>query len=194
MAYFSNFVLDAYDFKIATERSRKTVLLVDILRNVRLRRDTLENILIFDLYRLQDGETPEILSERLYGTPYYHWTLMLANERFDYATDFPLSQLELEEYVEQKYGNPDGIHHYETVEIKNSKGLTMLPAGLKVDENFSYSYTESNGVVTFSGLNAVIPITNYEYELRVNEEKRVIKVLAPETIQELFTKFKELMA
>jgi hypothetical protein len=194
MSYFSNFVLDAYDFKLSNERTRKTVLLVDILRNIRLRRDTLENILVFDYYVIQDGETPEILSEKLYGSPYYHWVFMLANERFDYADNFPLSQLELEEFVKLTYENPEGVHHYETIEINNSKGLTMLPAKLKVDENFSYTYTESNGVVTFSGLNAIIPITNYEYELEKNEEKRIIKVLAPETIQELFTKFKELIS
>jgi hypothetical protein len=194
MSYFSNFVLDAYDFKLSNERTRKTVLLVDILRNIRLRRDTLENILVFDYYVIQDGETPEILSEKLYGSPYYHWVFMLANERFDYADNFPLSQLELEEFVKLTYENPEGVHHYETIEINNSKGLTMLPAKLKVDENFSYTYTESNGLVTFSGLNAIIPITNYEYELEKNEEKRIIKVLAPETIQELFTKFKELIS
>lgn len=194
MSYFSNFVLDAYDFQLANERTRKTVLLVDILRNVRLRKETLTNVLIFDNYIIQEGETPEIISEKLYGSPYYHWTLMLANERFDYVNDFPLAQRELEGFVSATYDNPEGVHHYETVEIKNSRGMIMLPGGLKVDEQFTYSYTESNGVVTFSGLNAVIPITNYEYELAKNEEKRLIKVLAPETIQELFTKFKELMS
>lgn len=193
MAYFTHFVLDAYDFKLANERSRKTVLLVDILRNVRLRIDTLTNVLIFDEYIIQDGETPEILSEKLYGSPYYHWTLMLANERFDYVNDFPLSQLEIEELVRQKYGDLDGIYQFETIEIRNSKGQIMLPAGLIVDEGFSYSYTDFGGVITFSGLNASIPISNYEYEDRKNEQKRLIKVLAPETIQELFTKFKALM-
>lgn len=194
MSYFSNFSLDAYDFQIAKENTRKTVLLVDILRNIRLRIDTLNNSLIFDNYIIQDGETPEILSEKLYGTPYYHWVLMLSNERFDYINDFPLSQIELEEMVNQRYANAEGTHHFETVEIKNSKGLIVLPGGFIVDSDFTYSYTESSGVITFSGVNAVIPITNYEYEDRENEEKRVIKVLAPETLQELFTKFKELMA
>lgn len=194
MSYFNNFAVDAYDFQITTDTSRKTYLVVDIIRNVRIKKETLENILIYDLYTINDGETPELISERLYGSPFYHWTLMLFNERFDYLSDFPLAQRELEEYVDTKYDSGEGIHHYETRQVNNSSGRTLLQPGLIVDSSFTFTYTDSSVQITLPNSQCTIPITNYEYEERVNEEKRTIKVLAPEVMQELFTKFKDLMA
>ena len=86
----------------------------DITHNVRFRKEILSNITLYDEYDIRDGETPEIIAERIYGNPNYHWIIMLLNERYDYVTDFPLSYPELVSHTEQKYGagNLNGIHHY----------------------------------------------------------------------------------
>lgn len=109
--YFSNFPTIVYDFNINGKTDYK--IITDITRNVRFRKRVLENIALYDEYDIEDGETPEIISEKIYGTPFYHWVIMLVNQRYDYINDFPLTQRELDTLVETKYGNAkDHAHHY----------------------------------------------------------------------------------
>lgn len=85
--YFKEFPEMLYDFKYGGKN--KTTIVKDITRNVRVRRDLLANITLFDEYDIVDGETPEIIAEKIYGNPEYHWIIMLVNGRYDYLTDFP---------------------------------------------------------------------------------------------------------
>ena len=99
--YFANFPKIVYDFDLSNGTDYRVI--TDITKNVRFRKNILENITLYDYYDIADGETPEIISEKVYGTPYYHWVIMLANQRYDYINDFPLSQLELDTYLTSKY-------------------------------------------------------------------------------------------
>ena len=109
--YFSNFPKIVYDFDLSTGTDYKIV--TDITRNVRFRKQILENISLYDYYDIAEGETPEMIAEKIYGTPYYHWVIMLANQRYDYVNDFPLSQLELDAHIDKKYGDKKyQVHDY----------------------------------------------------------------------------------
>lgn len=110
--YFANFPKIVYDFDLTKNTDYR--LITDITRNVRFRKQILENISLFDYYEVQEGETPEIISEKVYGTPYYHWIIMLANQRYDYVNDFPLTQAEFEAELKRKYGQNKFFHvnHY----------------------------------------------------------------------------------
>lgn len=92
--YFKEFPEFLYDFRYGPYET-KTSIVRDITRNVRFRKEVLENIAVYDEYDIVDGETPEIIAEKVYGNPEYHWIIMLANQRFDYLTDFPLEEPEL---------------------------------------------------------------------------------------------------
>jgi len=123
--YFANFPKIVYDFDLSSGTNYQIV--TDITRNVRFRKQILENISLYDYYDMREGETPEIVSERIYGTPYYHWVIMLANQRYDYINDFPVSQLELDALVVQRYGiaQIDHVHHYEYNGFKR-EGVNIL--------------------------------------------------------------------
>lgn len=109
--YFSNFPKIVYDFDLSTGTDYKIV--TDITRNVRFRKQILENISLYDYYDIAEGETPEMVAEKIYGTPYYHWVIMLTNQRYDYVNDFPLSQLELDAHIDKKYGDKKyQVHDY----------------------------------------------------------------------------------
>ena len=84
--YFKEFPKFIYDFK-NPDGSTSTQIVKDITRNVRFRKEVFANISVFDEYDIVDGETPEIIAEKVYGNPKYHWVIMLANERFDYTRD-----------------------------------------------------------------------------------------------------------
>lgn len=101
--YFKEFPQFLYDFNYGNRI--KTSLVTDITRNVRVRKEILENVTLFDEYDIIDGETPEIISEKLYGTPEYHWVVMLANGKYDYRSDFPLTEAVLQKHIATVY-NP----------------------------------------------------------------------------------------
>lgn len=103
--YFDNFPRVFYDFPINEDGSNKLVVVSDITRNVRFKKEFIERLNVYELYRMRDGETIEQVSEKLYGSPNYHWILMILNERYDYIEDFSLTTPALDAMIQRKYGN-----------------------------------------------------------------------------------------
>lgn len=163
--YFQKFPQFVYEFSIGGKT--KAMIITDITRNVRFRKEILGNIELYDEYDIKDGETPEIIAEKIYGTSEYHWVIMLINERFDYISDFPLTYQNLVKYVEDKYGvgNENDTHHYE-----NSKGYVV-----NSDDPDATS------------------VSNMQHEERVNESKRRIKVVSPGLIARVLKQFEDLV-
>jgi hypothetical protein len=191
MSYFSNFPSLVYDLSLRYEPPL-TFTVRDITTNVRFRKDILENVVAFEVYDIQDGESPEKISENLYGSPYYHWVIMLVNERYDYLNDFPMAQRELEGLIDQKYGEDKfAIKQYETVEIKNSSGRVLLKPGLVVSSTYTFSYNDLGANIVVPNSQCTVPISNYDFEFRRNESLRQIKVLAPELLDEIIVRFRE---
>lgn len=142
----------------------KAFMLTDISRNIRFRKELLSNITSYDEYDIVDGETPEIIAEKVYGNPEYHWIVMLANDIYDYRADFPLTQLQMERYVSDKYGDDaDATRHY-------------------VDEN---------GFVVDQSVSGAVPVSNRQYEEEMNEKKRRIKIISKNLISVVLKNFKE---
>jgi hypothetical protein len=152
--YFANFPKIVYDFDTTSGTNYQIV--TDITRNVRFRKMILENISLYDYYDMKEGETPEIVSEKIYGTPYYHWVIMLANQRYDYINDFPVSQLELDALVEQRYSvnKIEHIHHYkyngfirEGVNILVVRDSVLLDGGIGEMAVGKILVSQTNGYV-----------------------------------------------
>jgi hypothetical protein len=142
----------------------KATILTDITRNIRFRRDVLANISVYDYYDITEGETPEIVAEKIYGNAQYHWIVMLVNERYDYLNDWPLTQPNLAQYIIDKYGNTaTDVHHYEN----------------------------ANGVIVPYNYPSAVPITNTDYEESRNEYKRRIKIVSKDLISTILKNFKD---
>lgn len=129
--YFNQFPKIFYDFPNYSGDDTFLQVLTDITANVRIRKAILENITLYDEYDMMEGETPEIIAERIYGNAEYHWIIMLANQRYDYLADFPLTSVELEEHVKDKYGadHVNDIHHYEKDGIIDEASATVKIPG-----------------------------------------------------------------
>lgn len=112
--YFEKFPKIYYDFP-QDATSSDLQILTDITVNVRIRKALLENITLYDEYDIKEGETPEMIAEKVYGNPELHWIIMLANQKYNYLNDYPMSSEELYNYAVDKYGeqNLQVIHHYE---------------------------------------------------------------------------------
>jgi hypothetical protein len=146
------------------ETQTKALILTDITRNIRFRRDMLASITVYDYYDIVEGETPEIVAEKVYGNAQYHWIIMLVNEVYDYIGDWPLTQANLEQYVIDKYGDTaNDIHHYEN----------------------------ANGIVVSSDYPSAVPYTNANHEAEVNESKRRIKIISRDLVSTILKNFKD---
>lgn len=119
--YFKDFPKFLYDFNYGDNKT-KTSLVRDITRNIRFRRDVLANITLYEEYDIIDGETPEIIAEKFYGTPEYHWVVMLANERFDYTSEFPLMEPELERHIKTYYNENALYDSWSILAATNPRG------------------------------------------------------------------------
>lgn len=102
--YFKDFPSFLYDFNLGDGKV-KTSVVKDITRNIRFRKEILQNITAYDYYDIVDGETPEIIADKFYGSPEYHWVIMIANGIIDYASDLPMQESILQKHIEKVY-NP----------------------------------------------------------------------------------------
>ena len=152
-------------------------LVTNILKRVKVRDGIKNDVSMFDKYQVKFGESPEIVSYRLYDTVDYYWTILLMNNIRDRFYEWPLSEQQFEEYVNAKYINPQAIHHYE---IAQSSGPTT-----SLDNSHLIEVNEDE-----TGASSV---TNYEYERREQDKKSLIKVLKPEYISEFIEEFKNLI-
>ena len=87
----------------------------------------------------------------------------------------------------------NGIHHYETEEVKNSEGVTIIPAGLQVDSSYSVSYYDYFIEQQITIENIAIPVTNYEYEEKIDDNKRNIFLLKNDYIGIVLNDMEEIM-
>ena len=98
--YFQNFPTIQYDMY----DDAHTMEMVDIFRTVRPKASIKEDLLLYSKYTIKDGERPDHLSQKFYGSPDYYWTFFMINENLvNLHTDWPLSRKEFELMINQKY-------------------------------------------------------------------------------------------
>jgi len=172
--YFKNFPIIPYDsvgdlqFKDVT----------NLLRRVGLRAKLKSNTSLYDTYDVKEGETPEMIAFKLYGDSELHWIILIVNDITDRYHQWPMNFSQFNEYLNDKYSNPDGIHHYETTQ---SSGDTKVKIQIEndVDED------------AYTGLT---PVTNREYEESEQDAKRTIRLLDPSFVDQFVDEYKKLIS
>ena len=100
MRYFKNFSTVNYDIY----GDGKTRTITDLFRKIRIDPKFLDDITFYTYYIIKNGERPDIVSYRLYGKIDYHWTFGLLNPwLLDVRRDWPMNNVELEDFVFAKY-------------------------------------------------------------------------------------------
>lgn len=128
MQYFSNFPKTLFLVRPAGYQTpAEYVALTDITRNVRFKKEVIDNITLYETYNIKDGDTPELIAEKLYGSPHYHWVIMLLNDRYDYINDFPMQQKVFDDYINKKYDSVvvAGAPYLQAVYGTSSEGLIV---------------------------------------------------------------------
>ena len=188
--------------------SSEYITVKNIFKRVKIRDDLQNNFTAFNKYQIMDGMRPEQVAEELYGSQNLDWVVLISAGITNVRNQWPLSSKDIYRYAENIYGNDlNNIHHYETIEIKDSAGRIILPKGKIVDNTFklpspnidtepnrSYiQYYDDNISEMVKTYDIVIGITNYEYEDLLNEKKREIFVLRPAYLQQFLNDSRSLM-
>lgn len=135
MKYFSQFGLTPY---INLENSEGSfVVLTNILTRSAFLREIVENVDLFYDYQVKDGETPEIIADKLYGSPHRYWIILMFNQFMNPYYDFPLTSDQLHDMIVSKYGQTieqaqNTIHHYE-VKVTRTNYLNGMPDSTSED-------------------------------------------------------------
>lgn len=154
----------------------------NLFKRAKIRPDIFENVSFFEKYKIVGDERPDNVAFKVYNDSNLDWVVLLSNNIVNIQSEWPLSQRAFDEYLLAKYGDYETLyknHHYETKEVKNSQGVIIVPAGLEVQDNYSVSYFDYTIEQQNDSGNISVPVTNYEYEERLEDEKRNIFVLKP---------------
>jgi hypothetical protein len=195
---------------IHTNNNGISTIMTNLMARVSILPEILKNPMVYYKYDVQDGDTPEIVAYKYYDDPYRYWIVLFANKMLDPQWDWPLNSIQFNEYVNDKYGNTlSNLHHYEKVITKTTRGTdddqTVIEKFTITGEEFlGLLYSHPFGidpVRTFSLPTGVVditiqptPITNYEYEMNLNESKRNINILNSKYVDQLETEFQDLMS
>ena len=162
----------------------------NIFRRVKLRDDLQDFFTSFNKYEIPEGARPDTVAEDLYGSPQFDWVVLTVAGILNVRNEWPLSNRDLYNYAHDKYGDSlNSIKFFETKEVKDSSGRLVLPKGKVVDSNF----TIPNPTNPSATLNPVVGISNFEYETRLNEEKRNIFVVREEYLQQFLDDIRQIM-
>jgi hypothetical protein len=162
--YFEKFPQIVYSLDNGTTN----FVITDIFRRVIAKTESLTTATAYDDYDIQDGDTPEIVSDKVYNTVDLYWTILIANQILDPRWDWPVASNALSQYITDKYGvgNENGIHHY-----VNTDGDIV---------HSSYAGVKSS-------------VTNTMYEDGLNEAKRRISLIKPQHLQQFLSSFSGLL-
>ena len=195
MGYFQELPNISYPSLLPTRNKIEArVTVKNIFKRSKLRTDVDQAITGFDYYYVQDQQRPDVLAQQLYGDSELDWVILTANNITNIRDQWPLNNNDLHAYMLEKYGSEQnilGIHHYETRQILDEYNRVVMPAGLEVDADFTFKYKNfTNTIVT---VNPVVTITNYDYENKLNEGKRQIRILKPQYLGAFISEHKQIM-
>ena len=174
MSYFDKFPLLVYDAK----GQGNYKLVTDILRRVKIRSAIQDGAVLFDKYDVKNGENPEDVAFKWFGSADLHWVILLTNNITDRYYDWPLNQVQFAEFLKDKYGagNEDAVHHYE---ITKSSGKTSSSGPSDYSHKVEVNSDEDNAS----------SVSNREYEERLQDKKRQIKLLNKSFLPEFIEEF-----
>jgi len=153
----------------------------NLFKRGRLRPDIFENLTYFEKYSIKGDDRPDSVAQEYYDDPTLDWLVLLANNITNVQSEWPLPQSSLDEFLLEKYGTYDklfsGIHHYETIEIKNTKGAVILKGGLETPNtwktNGNFIQAINTKVTQISGTEskiATVTMNNGIKDLKVGDE------------------------
>ena len=179
--YFKNLPRVNYDIFGTEPNNYRSV--TNIMKRIKFKPKVLEDISDYYPYYVIEGERPDIVSHQKYGTVAYAYLIMLINDIYDPNFDWPLSSQQFEQYIRNKYGTVESAmgttkFYYQIIraEVPRTGIAERIPeVKFIVDET------------TYNALDQTLRTTQtvYEWEDELNDNKRNIKLINSDFIQDI---------
>ena len=183
--YFNQVPDFNYVSRLPNAKISDYITVKNLFKRGKLKENVAANATLFTKYQVRGDDRPDNVAFKFYGDENLDWLVMLSNNILNLQNEWPLLQAEFDRYLIDKYETYEKlneVHHYETIEIKSSTGVVIVPAGLTVDSNYSVTYFDWITELEVTENNIVTPITNLEYEEKLDDKKRNIFLLKSEYI------------
>ena len=179
-SYFSEVPDFEYVSRLPDAKISDYIKVKNLFRRGFLREDIFQDLTFFTKYQVQGDDRPDNVAFEIYQDSTLDWLVLMANNVVNIQDEWPIPNSVFDELMTDKYDNYEtligGIHHYETIEVKDASGVVI------VESNYSVIFFDerANELKTIT---PTIPITNYQYEQKLNEAKRNIYLLKPKYLQ-----------
>ena len=218
MGYFNELPNIAYQSPLSHKNSsRDYIIIKNLFRRTKLFDHLSGSVSALDRFVIENGERPDTVAELLYGDSRLDYIVILVAGITNINHQWPLEDHQVYNYALDKYGSDEklnGIHHYETFEIRDEQDRQILPPNLIVDGDFKidgtavkYPSTIRYTIISETGNrqlddkneftvltdNIASPVTNLEYEYIENEKRREINVLYPSYVQAFINDLREVV-
>jgi len=179
--YFSSIPNVDYDINGTEPNQFRSV--TNIMQRVRFKPSVLENITDYYPYYVREGERPDIVSFNTYGTVAYSYLILLVNDIVDPLFDWPLPSRQFENYIIEQYGSVSAAqstnkYYYQIVraEVARTGVSERVPEYKIIVDQTTYNSLDSS---VRSAQNV------YDWEVEQNDNKREIKLINPDFIQDI---------
>lgn len=166
-----------------------------LVRNIWRRAEILvefkAQVTIFTEITVGDGERPEDIATAFYNNPFYAFAVLIANDIVDVYSQWPRSITQLQEYINQKYENPQATKHHITTEVKDANNNVIVEAGKVVASNYQVSYYNGTTTVTAT---PVVSVSYEQYEFEENAKKGRIQLIKPSLIEDFVDQYFKLLS
>ena len=162
-----------------------------------IREDIFQELSFFTKYKIIGDDRPDNVAWNFYEESGLDWLVLTCNNIVNIQTEWPMTQYNFDKFLLNKYETYEKIneiHHYETIEIKNTRGTILLKEGLQVDSNFSMTYYDDITKEQVTPTKISTSVTNYVYEEKIENEKRNIFLLKPRYLNIIYDDMDEMMS
>ena len=163
----------------------------NIWRRAEILTEYKSQVTIFNEITVRDGERPEDVATAFYNNPFYNWTVLIANDVVDVYSQWPRSITQLQDFINQKYDNPQATKHHVTTQVKDAKNNVIVEAGKVVASNYQISYYNGSTTVTAT---PVVSVSNEQFEFEENAKKSRIQIIKPQLIEDFVENYYSILS
>ena len=194
--YFSKVPDFEYVSRLPDAKISDYITIKNLFKRGKLADDILQDLTLFTKFKVQGDDRPDNVAADFYEDSDLDWLVLLSNNIINVQSEWPMSQRDYDRYLIDKYGTYEKLndtHHHETIEIKSLNGNIIVPKGLQVESDFSVTYFDFYLGQSVTKSNTAVEVTNYQYEEKIEDDKRNIFLLKPKYINVVRDDLDEIM-